>query len=252
MGQKARPIGLRVGVNRTWDSRWFADGEHYATRLHEDFKIRTYIRKALRFSGISKVVIERPASKARVTIHTSRPGILIGKKGTDIDKIKKDLNKIVKGGEVSLNIVEVRKPEADAVLVAETIAQQLEKRVSFRRAMKRAMQSAMRLGAKGIRVNVSGRLGGAEIARMEWYREGRVPLHTLRADIDYGTAEAQTTYGVIGVKVWIYKGDVYGNDPSAREQLVANDFHTSSEAEKKSDKKGERKNDKKNDKKSDA
>ena len=244
MGQKARPIGLRVGINRTWDSRWFAEGEDYATRLHEDFQIRAHIRKALRFSGISKVIIERPAAKARVTIHTSRPGILIGKKGTDIDKIKKDLGKIVKGGEVSLNIVEVRKPEADAVLVAETIAQQLEKRVSFRRAMKRAMQSAMRLGAKGIRVNVSGRLGGTEIARMEWYREGRVPLHTLRADIDYGTAEAQTTYGVIGVKVWIYKGDIYSNDPSARDQLAANDFHPSSDAEKK--------NEKKNDKKSEA
>jgi small subunit ribosomal protein S3 len=223
MGQKARPIGLRVGINRTWDSRWFAEGADYATRLHEDFKIRKHINKTLRFSGISKVIIERPANKARVTIHTSRPGILIGKKGSDIDKIKKDLSKIVKG-EISLNIVEVRKPEADAVLVAQTIAQQLEKRVSFRRAMKRAMQSAMRLGAKGIRVNVSGRLGGAEIARMEWYREGRVPLHTLRADIDYGTAEAETTYGVIGIKVWIYKGDIYAHDPAARDQVIANDF----------------------------
>lgn len=231
MGQKARPIGLRVGINRTWDSRWFAQGEDYATRLHEDFKIRAHINKVLRFSGISKIVIERPANKARVTIHTSRPGILIGKKGSDIDKIKKDLNKIVKG-EVSLNIVEVRKPEADAVIVAQTIAQQLEKRVSFRRAMKRAMQSAMRLGAKGIRVNVSGRLGGAEIARMEWYREGRVPLHTLRADIDYGTAEAETTYGVIGVKVWIYKGDIYAHDPSARD-VIANDSQP--ENEKKSE-----------------
>ncbi len=217
MGQKVKPIGLRVGINRTWDSRWFAEGESYADRLHEDIKIRSFIHKTLRFSGISKIVVERPANKARVTIHTSRPGILIGKKGSDIDKIKNKLAKIVKS-EVSLNIVEVRKPEADSVLVAESIAQQLEKRVSFRRAMKRAMQSAMRMGAKGIRVNCSGRLGGAEIARMEWYREGRVPLHTLRADIDYGTAEAITTYGVIGIKVWIYKGDVYDKDPIAKAQ----------------------------------
>jgi small subunit ribosomal protein S3 len=235
VGQKTRPIGLRVGINRTWDSRWFAQGDDYAIRLHEDFKIRQHINKVLRFSGISKIIIERPAAKARVTIHTSRPGILIGKKGTDIDKIKKDLSKMVRG-EISLNIVEVRKPEADAVLVAQTIAQQLEKRVSFRRAMKRAMQSAMRLGAKGIRVNVSGRLGGTEIARMEWYREGRVPLHTLRADIDYGTAEAETTYGVIGVKVWVYKGDIYLNDPSARDQVIANDLqHVQPENEKKSE-----------------
>ena len=208
MGQKARPIGLRVGINRTWDSLWYAEGDNYAKRLHEDFKIRQHINKSLRFSGISKVVVERSANKVRVIIHTSRPGILIGKKGTDIDKIKKQLNKIT-SSEVSLNIVEVRKPEADATLIAQTIAQQLEKRVSFRRAMKRAMQSATRLGALGIRINCSGRLGGAEIARMEWYREGRVPLHTLRADIDYGTSEAMTTYGVIGIKVWVYKGDIY-------------------------------------------
>ena len=227
MGQKTRPIGLRVGINRTWDSRWFAEGDNYAGNLHQDFRIREYIRKTLRFSGISKVIIERSAAKARVTIHTSRPGILIGKKGSDIDKIKKHISKLVKS-EVSLNIVEVRKPEADAVLVAETIAQQLEKRVSFRRAMKRAMQSAMRLGAKGIRVNVSGRLGGAEIARMEWYREGRVPLHTLRADIDYGTAEAATTYGVIGVKVWVYKGDIYNPD-QIKEVVVANDYQSDNE-----------------------
>lgn len=231
MGQKARPIGLRVGINRTWDSRWYAEGETYADRLHEDFKIREYISKTLRFSGISKVIIERSANKVRATIHTSRPGILIGKKGSDIDKVKKQLNKIAKG-DVSLNIVEVRKPEADATLVAETIAQQLEKRVSFRRAMKRAMQSAMRLGAEGIRVNCSGRLGGAEIARMEWYREGRVPLHTLRADIDYGTAEAETTYGIIGVKVWIYKGDIY-TDELVREHVPVND--SVQETEKKSE-----------------
>lgn len=221
MGQKARPIGLRVGINRTWDSRWYAEGKGYADKLHEDFKVRDFIKKTLRFSGISKVVVERSANKARITIHTSRPGVLIGKKGGDIDKIKKQVTKICKS-EVSLNIVEVRKPEADAKLVAETIAQQLEKRVSFRRAMKRAMQSAMRLGAIGIRVNCSGRLGGAEIARMEWYREGRVPLHTLRADIDYGTAEAATTYGIIGIKVWVYKGDVFADDVSnVKEQPVA-------------------------------
>ncbi len=231
MGQKTRPIGLRVGINRTWDSRWFAEGDNYAANLHQDFQIRQYIKKNLRFSGISKVVIERSAAKARVIIYTSRPGILIGKKGSDIDKIKKQVTKIVKA-EVSINIVEVRKPEADAVLIAETIAQQLEKRVSFRRAMKRAMQSAIRLGAKGIRVNVSGRLGGAEIARMEWYREGRVPLHTLRADIDYGTAEAATTYGVIGIKVWVYKGDVYSPD-QVKEVVVANDYQP--ETEKKSE-----------------
>jgi small subunit ribosomal protein S3 len=211
VGQKVKPIGLRVGINRTWDSLWYAEGESFADRLHEDIKIRKYIKKKLRFSGISKVVIERPAKKARVTIHTSRPGILIGKKGSDIEKLKKDLDKLVKD-DVQLNIVEVRKPEIDSTLVAEAIAQQLEKRVSFRRAMKRVMQSAIRYGAEGIRVNCSGRLGGAEIARMEWYREGRVPLHTLRADIDYGTAEAHTTYGVIGIKVWVYKGDVYDKE----------------------------------------
>ena len=214
MGQKARPIGLRVGINRTWDSCWYAEGENYADHLHQDLNIRNHINKTMRFSGISKIVIERSAKKVRVLIHTSRPGIIIGKKGSDIEKIKKQLEKIA-GAEVSLNIVEVRKPETDAKITAETVAQQLEKRVSFRRAMRRVMQSAMRMGAKGIRINCSGRLGGAEIARMEWYREGRVPLHTLRADIDYGVAEANTTYGVIGIKVWIYKGDVYKNEAEA-------------------------------------
>lgn len=217
MGQKTKPIGLRVGINRTWDSRWYAEGEAYADRLHEDLKIRNYIKSKLRFSGISKVIVERPADKARVSIYTSRPGILIGKKGADIEKIRKGLNKFTTS-EVQLNIVEVRKPETDSTIVAEAVAQQLEKRVSFRRAMKRAMQSAIRMGAQGIRINCSGRLGGAEIARMEWYREGRVPLHTLRADIDYGIAEANTTYGVIGIKVWIYKGDIFANDPLATEK----------------------------------
>lgn len=221
MGQKVRPIGLRVGINRTWDSCWYAEGEQYADHLHQDLRIKNHIRKTMRFSGISKVVIERSAKKVRVLIHTSRPGILIGKKGADIEKIKNDLTKIVGGVEVSLNIVEVRKPEADAKLVAEAVAQQLEKRVSFRRAMKRVMQSALRMGAEGIRINCSGRLGGAEIARMEWYREGRVPLHTLRANIDYGTAEANTTYGVIGLKVWIYKGDIYSPKEEAEKAAAA-------------------------------
>jgi small subunit ribosomal protein S3 len=214
VGQKVIPIGLRVGINRSWDSCWYAEGENYADHLHQDLKIRKYINDTLRFQGISKVVVERSANKVRVMIHTSRPGVIIGKKGADIEKMKNKLSKIAKA-EVSLNIIEVRKPESDSKIVAEAVAQQLEKRVSFRRAMKRAMQSAMRLGAKGIRINCSGRLGGAEIARMEWYREGRVPLHTLRADIDYGTAEANTTYGVIGIKVWIYKGDIYTNEEEA-------------------------------------
>lgn len=211
MGQKAKPIGLRLGINRTWDSCWYAEGENYADHLHQDLRIRKYINETMRFSGISKITIERSAKKVRVFIHTSRPGIIIGRKGADIEKIKNKLTKIAQA-EVGLNIVEVRKPESDSKIVAESVAQQLEKRVSFRRAMKRAMQSATRLGAKGIRINCSGRLGGAEIARMEWYREGRVPLHTLRADIDYGVAEANTTYGVIGIKVWIYKGDVYSKE----------------------------------------
>ncbi len=208
MGQKVNPIGLRLGINRTWDSRWFA-GTDYSKLLHEDFKLRNHLRTKLRGAGVARVVIERPAKKPRVTIYAARPGVVIGKKGQDIEALRKDLAKMAKS-EVSLNIVEIRKPEIDAVLVAENIAQQLERRVAFRRAMKRAVQSAMRLGAQGIRINCGGRLGGAEIARTEWYREGRVPLHTLRADIDYGLYEAKTTFGRIGVKVWIYKGDVVG------------------------------------------
>jgi len=206
MGQKINPIGLRLKVNKTWDSRWFSKN-NFAEKLHEDFRIREHIKKQLASAGVSKIVIERPTKKAIVTIHTARPGVVIGKKGADIDKIKKDLAKFTKD-EVSLNIVEIRKPEIDSTLVAESIAQQLERRIAFRRAMKRAVQSAMRLGALGIRINCSGRLGGNEIARMEWYREGRVPLHTLRADVDYGTALATTTYGIIGIKVWIFKGEV--------------------------------------------
>lgn len=223
MGQKTRPIGLRVGINRTWDSRWYAGGDEYAEYLHQDLSVRKHIDKTMRFSGVSKVVIERSAKKVRVTIHTSRPGVIIGKKGADIESIKNTLSKLV-GSEVNLNVVEIRKPEMDAKLVGESIAQQLEKRVSFRRAMKRAMQSAIKLGAQGIRINCSGRLGGAEIARMEWYREGRVPLHTLRADIDYALVEAHTTYGIIGIKVWVYRGDVYTKDLIAIEQKrIANE-----------------------------
>jgi small subunit ribosomal protein S3 len=219
MGQKSSPVGLRLQINRTWDSRWFA-GDDYARLLHDDLKLRDKLRTRLRGAGVSRVVIERPAKKPRVTIHAARPGVVIGKKGADIEVLRKDLAKLA-GSEVALNIVEIRKPEIDATLVAENIAQQLERRVAFRRAMKRAVQSAMRLGAGGIRINCSGRLGGAEIARMEWYREGRVPLHTLRADIDFGTATAKTTYGTCGVKVWIFKGEVLAHDPLAQDKRAA-------------------------------
>jgi small subunit ribosomal protein S3 len=216
MGQKVNPIGLRLGINRTWDSRWYADTD-YAKMLHEDLKLRDFLRGKLAQAGVSRVVIERPAKKARVTIHTARPGVVIGKKGADIEVLRKALSKMT-GNEVHLNIVEIRKPELDAQLVAENIAQQLERRVAFRRAMKRAVQGAMRLGAQGIRINCSGRLGGAEIARMEWYREGRVPLHTLRADVDYGVATAKTTYGTCGVKVWVFKGEIMAHDPMAQDK----------------------------------
>jgi small subunit ribosomal protein S3 len=216
MGQKVNPVGLRLGVNRTWDSRWFASRGEYARLLHEDLKMREHILTSRKQAGISKVVIERPHKKCRVTVHTARPGILIGKKGADIEKLRRELAGLT-DSEVHLNIVEVRKPEIDATLVAEGIAQQLERRVAFRRAMKRAVQSAMRMGALGIRINCGGRLGGAEIARMEWYREGRVPLHTLRANIDYGTALGRTAYGIIGIKVWIFKGEIMEHDPMAQE-----------------------------------
>ncbi len=219
MGQKVNATGLRLGINKTWDSRWFAD-QDYAAKLHEDLKIQKYVEKNMASAGISKIVIERPSKKAHITIHTARPGVVIGKKGADIDKIKKDLAKFTKD-EVAINIVPVAKPELDAKLVAEGIAQQLEKRASFRRAMKRAVQSSLRLGAYGIRINCSGRLGGAEIARMEWYREGRVPLHTLRGDVDYGTAEAKTAYGIIGIKVWVFKGEILGKPKQVQE--AAND-----------------------------
>jgi len=219
MGQKVNPIGFRLGINRTWESRWFAGGRDYGHLLQEDLRIRKYIAKTRRQAGISKVIIERPHRKCRITVHSARPGILIGKKGTDIEKLRGELAAMTES-EVHLNIVEVRKPEVDATLVAESIAQQLERRVAFRRAMKRAVQSALRLGALGIRINCSGRLGGAEIARMEWYREGRVPLHTLRSNIDYGTALASTAYGIIGLKVWIFKGEIYEHDPMAQERIA--------------------------------
>ena len=216
MGQKVNPIGFRLGINRTWDSRWYA-GKEYGVLLHEDVKIREYIEKALAQAGVARIIIERPAKRARITIHTARPGVVIGKKGADIEKLRQDLSKMT-GGDVTLNIVEIRKPEIDAKLVADNIAQQLTRRVAFRRAMKRAVQSAMRLGAGVIRIKCGGRLGGVEIARAEWYREGRVPLHTLRADIDYGTSTAQTTYGACGVKVWVFKGEIMEHDPTASER----------------------------------
>ena len=210
MGQKTNPIGFRLGVIKSWESRWFSEKD-YAKLLQEDITIRKFLIKKLSSAGISKLVIERPAKLAKITIHTSRPGVIIGKKGSDIEKLKKDIGNITEG-DVSINILEIKKPELDSQLVADNIAQQLERRVAFRRAMKRAVQSAMRLGALGIRVNCSGRLGGAEIARTEWYREGRVPLHTLRADIDYGVSRANTTYGICGVKVWIFKGEKFDKD----------------------------------------
>ncbi|MDG2534918.1 30S ribosomal protein S3 [Sphingomonas sp. HITSZ_GF] len=218
MGHKSNPIGLRLQVNRTWDSRWFAEGADYGRLLMEDLKIRKYILETLPQAAISKVVIERPAKLCRVSIYAARPGVIIGKKGSDIEKLRKTLSSMT-SSDVSLNIVEIRKPEVDAKLVAQGIADQLERRIAFRRAMKRAVQSAMRLGAEGIRINCGGRLGGAEIARSEWYREGRVPLHTLRANIDHATAEAHTAYGVCGVKVWIFKGEILGHDPMATDRL---------------------------------
>ena len=222
MGQKVNPIGLRLGINRTWDSRWVAGKAEFSTLLHEDIKIRAALMKLLKQAAVAKIVIERPHKKCRVTIYSARPGVVIGKKGADIEKLRSSVGKMTKS-EVVLNIVEVRKPEIDATLVADAIAQQLERRVAFRRAMKRSVQSAMRLGAEGIRINCSGRLGGAEIARLEWYREGRVPLHTLRADIDYGVGTAFTTYGTCGIKVWIFKGEILEHDPMAQDKRMADE-----------------------------
>ena len=215
MGQKIHPTGFRLAVTRNWASRWFATSKNFPGMLNEDIKVRDYLKKKLAHASVGRVVIDRPAKNARITVYSARPGVVIGKKGEDIEVLKADLQKIL-GGQVHVNIEEIRKPELDAQLIADSIAQQLEKRIMFRRAMKRAMQNAMRLGAQGIKIMSSGRLNGAEIARCEWYREGRVPLHTLRADIDYGTSEAKTTYGIIGVKVWVFKGEMTGkNDQNA-------------------------------------
>ena len=217
MGQKVHPNGIRLGIVKSWNATWFANTKDFADNLDGDFKVRQFLTKELQKASLSRIVIERPAKSIRVTIHTARPGVVIGKKGEDVEKLRAAVAKIA-GVPAQINIAEVRKPELDGQLVADSIASQLERRVMFRRAMKRAVQNAMRLGAKGIKVEVSGRLGGAEIARTEWYREGRVPLHTLRADIDYSTAEAHTTYGVLGVKVWIFKGEVLGGLPTQTEE----------------------------------
>ena len=219
MGQKSNPIGLRLQINRTWDSRWYAEGSNYGDLLMEDIKMRKFIIKTLPQAAISKVVIERPAKTCRISIYAARPGVIIGKKGADIEKLRRKLSDM-STGDVSLNIVEIRKPEVDAQLVAQGIGDQLIRRVAFRRAMKRAVQSALRLGAEGIKIVCGGRLGGAEIARVEWYREGRVPLHTLRANIDYAEYEALTAYGIIGIKVWIFKGEILGHDPMAQDRLM--------------------------------
>ena len=214
MGQKVHPTGLRLGIVKDHTSRWYADSKNYADVLNQDLVVRDFLKKRLSQASVSRIQIDRPAANAHITIHTARPGGVIGKKGEDIDKLRGEVSRLM-GIPVHISIEEIRKPELDAQLVAESIAQQLERRVMFRRAMKRAVQTSMRLGAEGVKVNVGGRLNGAEIARSEWYREGRVPLHTLRADIDYGFAEARTTYGIIGVKVWVFKGEVFGDEQAA-------------------------------------
>ncbi|MEN8168616.1 MAG: 30S ribosomal protein S3 [Pseudomonadota bacterium] len=208
MGQKVHPTGIRLGITKDWTSKWYADSKNYGEFLNTDLRVRDYLQKKLAAASVSRIQIERPANNARITIHSGRPGLVIGRKGEDIDRLRKTVSEMM-GVPVHINIEEIRKPELDATLVAQNIAQQLEKRIMFRRAMKRAVTNSMRLGAQGVKINVGGRLNGAEIARSEWYREGRVPLHTLRADIDYGVCEANTTYGIIGVKVWIFKGEVF-------------------------------------------
>jgi len=220
MGQKVHPTGIRLGIVKDWTSKWYADSKQFADLLNNDLMVREYLKKKLASASVSRITIDRPAKNAVITIHTARPGIVIGKKGADIDTLRKELAGLM-GIPVHINVAEIRKPELDAQLVAEGIAQQLERRIMFRRAMKRAVGNSMRLGAQGIKVMVGGRLNGAEISRSEWYREGRVPLHTLRADVDYGTAEARTTYGVIGVKVWIFKGEVMAHDPMAQDKRLA-------------------------------
>ena len=220
MGQKIHPTGFRLSVNKGWTSKWFANSKNFATTLNEDIKVRAFLKKKLAHASISKIIIERPAKNARITLFSSRPGVVIGKKGEDIESLRKQLNALM-SVPVTLNIEEVRKPETDAQLIADSIANQLEKRIMFRRAMKRAMQNAMRFGAQGIKIMSAGRLNGAEIARTEWYREGRVPLHTFRADMDYALAEARTTYGVIGVKVWIFRGEVFDQTEAPAEEAAA-------------------------------
>ncbi len=226
MGQKVHPTGIRLGIIKDWTSTWYADTNDYAKFLHEDLQVRDYLKKKLTNASVSRIQIERPANNARVIIHTARPGIVIGKKGEDIERLRLQISKML-GIPTHVSVEEIRKPELDAYLVAESVAQQIERRIMFRRAMKRAVTNTMRLGAQGIKINVAGRLNGAEIARSEWYREGRVPLHTLRADIDYGTAESSTTYGIIGIKVWIFKGEVYGHtevadaDAEATEEVAS-------------------------------
>ncbi len=222
MGQKIHPIGFRLAVNRNWTSRWFANKKAFGGMLHEDIQVREYLKKKLKNASVGRVVIERPAKNARITIYSARPGVVIGKRGEDIESLKGDLQRLL-GVPVHVNIEEIRRPETDAQLIADSIAQQLEKRIMFRRAMKRAMQNAMRLGAQGVKIQSAGRLNGIEIARTEWYREGRVPLHTLRANIDYGTAEAHTTYGIIGIKVWVYKGDMLPNGEMPAEPAAPRD-----------------------------
>ena len=221
MGQKVHPTGIRLGIVKDWTSRWYADSKNYPVFLIQDLKVREFIKQKLSHASVSRIQINRPANNAQITVHTARPGIVIGKKGEDIDKLKQQVSKMM-GVPVKINVEEIRKPELDATLVAEGIAQQLEKRIMYRRAMKRAVTNTMRLGAEGIKINVAGRLNGAEIARAEWYREGRVPLHTLRADIDYGTAEANTTYGIIGIKVWIFKGEVFDMDAQSAASAKSN------------------------------
>ena len=220
MGQKVHPTGFRLGIIKDWTSTWYADTKDYAGYLQTDMEVRTFLRKKLASASVSRIQIERPANNARIIIHTARPGIVIGKKGEDIERLRAEITKIM-GVPATVSVEEIRKPELDAYLVAESVAQQIERRIMFRRAMKRAVTNTMRLGALGMKINLSGRLNGAEIARSEWYREGRVPLHTLRADIDYGTAESNTTYGVIGVKVWIFKGEILGNRKIEEESTVA-------------------------------
>jgi len=226
MGQKVHPIGIRLGIIKDWTSKWYANSHDYADFLNKDIEVRSFLEKKLAHASVSRIQIDRPAHNARITIHTARPGIVIGKKGEDIEKLKTEVAQMM-GIPVHINIEEVRKPELDATLVAQSVAQQLERRIMFRRAMKRSVTNAMRLGAEGIKINVSGRLNGAEIARAEWYREGRVPLHTFRADVDYGTAEANTTYGIIGVKVWIFKGEILDTESLMKEKLLS---HKSAES----------------------